>query len=151
MKLKEIIKQDLKDAMRSHDSVAKNTLKGLLSAFTNELVAKGKTPRDELTEEEEMAVVKKSEKSRKDSILKFTEGGRADLAESEVEELKVLEKYLPEKMSFEKVLEIAGRKKQEMGFDDKSKMGVLVGAVMKECSGQADGLEVKKAVESLFD
>lgn len=151
MNLKEIIKEDLKDAMRAHDDTAKNTLKGLLSAFTNELVANGKTPRDELSKDEILKVLKRSEKSRKDAILKFNEGGREDLVKSEEAELKVLEKYLPKKMEMEKILEIAKNKKEEMKVDDKSKMGILVGAVMKECSGQADGLDVKNAVESLFE
>ena len=151
MNLKEIIKEDLKDAMRAHDDTAKNTLKGLLSAFTNELVASGKTPRDELSEENILKVLKRMEKQRKDAITKFNAGGREDLVKSEKEELKILEKYLPKKMELEKILEIAKNKKEEMGIEDKTKMGILVGAVMKECSGQADGIDVKNAVESLFE
>jgi uncharacterized protein YqeY len=151
MNLKEKIKEDLKDAMRAHNETAKNTLKGLLSAFTNELVANGKTPRDELSEDEILKVLKRMEKQRKDAISKFNEGGREDLVESEMAELKVLEKYLPKKMEMEKILEIAKNKKEELNFTDKSKTGILVGAVMKECAGKADGLDVKNAVESLFE
>jgi uncharacterized protein YqeY len=149
--MKDQIKEDLKEAMREHNETAKNTLKGALSAFTNELVAMGKTPRDELSKEESLKVIKRMEKQRKDSIEKFNLGGRSDLAESEIAELKVLEKYLPKMMSNESILEIAKSKKSELGIDDISKMGILVGAVMKETAGQADGSEVKKAVESLFD
>jgi uncharacterized protein YqeY len=151
MNLKEKIKEDLKDAMRAHNETAKNTLKGLLSAFTNELIANGKTPRDELSEDEILKVLKRMEKQRKDAISKFNEGGREDLVESEMAELKVLEKYLPKKMEMEKILEIAKNKKEELNFTDKSKIGILVGAVMKECAGKADGLDVKNAVESLFE
>lgn len=148
--LKDTLKEDLKTAMREHNDTAKNTLKGALSAFTNELVAMGKTPRDELTAEEELKVLKRMEKQRKDSIAKFTEGGRGDLAETEITELKVLEKYLPQMMSSEDILKIAEAKKIELGIDDISKMGILVGAVMKETAGQADGSEVKNIVTSLF-
>ncbi len=71
----------------------------------------GKTPRDELTEEEGIKVLKKMGRQRKDSISKFQEGGREDLVESETAELKILEKYLPAKMEAEKILEIAKIKK----------------------------------------
>ena len=151
MNLKEIIKEDLKEAMRNHDETAKNTLKGLLSAFINELVASGKTPRDKLSEEDILKVLKKMEKQRKDAISKFIEGGRDDLVKLERAELQVLKKYLPERMSIEKINEIAKIKKEDMNIDDKSKMGILIGAVMKECAGQADGNDVKNAVESLFN
>lgn len=149
--LKETIKEDLKTAMREHNDVAKNTLKGALSAFTNELVALGKTPRDEISDEESMKVLKRMEKQRKDAITKFTEGDRADLAENEIAELKILEKYLPTMMSAENILKIAEAKKAELGIDDISKMGILVGAIMKETAGQADGTDVKNAVTSLFN
>ncbi len=149
--LKDTIKEDLKTAMREHNDIAKNTLKGALSAFTNELVAMGKTPRDELSADEELKVLKRMEKQRKDSISKFTEGGREDLAENEISELKVLEKYLPKMMSNEDILKIATAKKDELEITDISKMGILVGAVMRETAGQADGTDVKNAVTSLFN
>ena len=149
--LKDTIKEDLKTAMREHNDIAKNTLKGALSAFTNELVAMGKTPRDELSADEELKVLKRMEKQRKDSISKFTEGGREDLAGNEISELKVLEKYLPKMMSNEDILKIATAKKDELEITDISKMGILVGAVMRETAGQADGTDVKNAVTSLFN
>ena len=149
--IKDTIKEDLKNAMREHNDVAKNTLKGALSAFTNELVAMGKTPRDELSADDQLKVIKRMEKQRKDAIEKYIAGDRADLAENEKLELEVLKKYLPEMMSAEKITEIAKAKKEELSIDDKAKMGVLVGAVMKECAGQADGADVKNVVLSLFD
>jgi len=149
--LKDKIKEDLKIAMKEHNDIAKNTLKGALSAFTNELVAMGKTPRDKLSEDEEIKVLKRMEKQRKDSIEKFTAGGRADLAENETAELKVLKKYLPKMMPKEEILKIAEAKKAELGINDSAKMGMLVGAVMKETAGQADGADVKEVVTSLFN
>jgi len=149
--LKTQIKEDLKTAMREHNEIAKNTLKGILAAFTNELVAMGKMPQDELSETEMLKVLKRLEKQRKDSIEKFIEGGREDLAENEKGELEIIQKYLPEKMSKEKIKEIAENKKAELGIEDKSKMGILVGAVMKEANGSADGKDVKEVVEELFN
>ena len=150
MNLKEQIKADLKTAMKEKNEAAKNTLKGILAEFTNTLVATGRTPQDELTEEEQIKVLKKLQKQRKDAIEKFIEGGREDLAENEKLELEVIEKYLPEAMSKEQILEIAKIKKEELGIDDKSKMGILIGAIMKETAGQADGGDVKEVVINLF-
>jgi len=150
MNLKEKIREDLKVAMKEKNDIAKNTLKGVLAEFINFLVANGKTPQDEISEDEIIQVLKKLEKQRKDSIEKFKDGGRDDLAENEKKELEIIEKYLPEKMPLEKIQEIAQKKKEELNVEDKSKMGILIGAVMKEVAGQADGNDVKKVVEGLF-
>jgi len=85
-----------------------------------------------------------------DSIEQFLKGGREDLAETEKEELPTLEAYLPQMMSIEEIRPIAEAKKAELGVEDKSKMGVLMGAVMKETKGQADGGDVKTVVEELL-
>jgi uncharacterized protein YqeY len=108
-------------------------------------------PTDELSEEEQIKVLKKLQKQRKDAIEKFNEGGRADLADNEKLELEVIEKYLPEAMTKEQILEIAKAKKEELGIEDKSKFGMLIGAVVKETAGQADGGDIKEVVESLFE
>ena len=150
MTLKEQIKEDLKSAMREHNKVAKNTLKGILATFTNELVATNRTPQEELQEEEMLMVIKRLEKQRKDSIEKYQKGGRNDLVENEKEELIVLKRYLPEKISLEKIDEIAQKIKKELSIKDKSKVGILIGAVIKETKGQADGSDVKKIVQELF-
>jgi len=150
MIIKEQIKADLMAAMKEHDDIAKNTLKGLLSAFMNEVIKNGGTPRDEITNEISSTVIKRSVKQRKDSISQFEKGGRNDLAENEKLELSILEKYLPEQMSEETILKIAQNKKEELNIEDQSKMGILVGAVMKETAGNADGSIVSKIVKSLF-
>ena len=151
MNLKEQIKADLKTAMKERNEAAKNTLKGILAEFTNELVATGKTPQDELNEADQIKVLKRLQKQRKDSIQKFIEGGREDLAKNEKLELAVIEKFLPEAMSKEEILKIAQAKKEELKIEDKSKFGILMGAVVKETAGNADGKDVKEVVESLFN
>ena len=150
MILKEKIKEELKNAMREKNEIAKNTLKGILAEFINELVATGKIPQDELDEESQIKVLKRLEKQRKDSIQKYLDGGRDDLAENEKAELKIIESFLPEKMSEDEILKIAERKKEELGITDSKKIGILIGAVMKETLGNADGGDVKKVIESLF-
>ena len=150
MTIKEQIKTDLVIAMKAHDEVAKNTLKGLISAFTNQVISDGGTPQSEVIDEVAINVIKRSVKQRKDAISQFEKGGRNDLADNEKAELNILEKYLPKQMSEEEILKIAQKKKEEMRIEDQSKMGILVGAVMKETAGNADGSIVSQIVKSLF-
>lgn len=151
MTLAETIREKLKDAMRAKDQIALDTLRSVISGFTSELVAAGKTPQDEVTDDIAMKVITKLVKQRKDSISQFEAGGRADLAVDEKLQLAVLETYMPEQMSEDKIREIAVAKKADLNVTDKTKSGILTGAVMKEVAGQADGMLVKKVVDSLFD
>lgn len=146
----EEIKGTLASIMKSRDEVKLRTVRSMLTAFTNELVASGRTPREWLSEDETMAVIKKLAKQRKDSITQYEGAGRTDLAEPEKLELAVLEAYLPALMTQDVIRPIAEAKKAELGINDKAKLGILVGAVMKETKGQADGSDVKEVVESLF-
>src|SRR5437773_2726329 len=93
------IKSEIKDAMMAKDAVKLGVVRGLTAAFVTELIAKGKPGQNELTDEEALAVIRRSVKQRKDSIEQFTKGGRKDLAATEEAELKVLETYLPQMMS----------------------------------------------------
>ena len=140
----------LKEAMKAKDEVRLRTVRGIMTACTNELVATGRTPQDELKDEEVLAVIKRLAKQRKESIVQYEAAGRPELALPEKEELVVLEAYLPTLMSQDAIRPIAEAVKAELGVDDKSKMGILVGAVMKKLQGQADGGDVKAVVESLF-
>ncbi|MBT4894479.1 GatB/YqeY domain-containing protein [bacterium] len=144
------IKEKIKEAMKARNEVELSVLRGLSTAFTNELVANKKMPSDVLSDDEVLAVIKKQAKQRKDSIEQFKAGGRDELAESEQKELEILAAYLPEEMSKDEVEKIAKAKKEEMGVTDKSKMGILMGAIMKETKGKADGSVVKEVVEKLF-
>jgi len=108
-------------------------------------------PISPVSDEVATTVIKRAVKQRKDARDQFTQGGREDLAAQEKTELAILEAYLPAMMSEDAIREIAIAKKAELGMDDKSKMGILVGAVMKETGGNADGMMVKSVIESLFD
>jgi len=150
MALHEDIRSSLKDAMKAKDDVKLRTVRSMLTAFTNELVATGKTPQDMLDDQGALSVIKRLSKQRKESIVQYEAAGRPELALPEKEELAVLESYLPTLMSIDAILPIAEAKKAELGVTDKSKMGILVGAIMKDLAGKADGADVKKVVESLF-
>ncbi len=145
--LQDQIKEKIKDAMRAKDQVRLMVLRGLTSAFINELVATKRMPDDKLSDEEVLAVIQRMAKQRKDSIDQFVNGGRADLAEDEKAELAIIEEFLPEMMSEEEIKKVVETKKTEMGITDKSQMGMFIGSVMKELKGKADGALVKKVVE----
>ena len=137
--------------MKSKDAVKLRTVRSMLTAFTNESVANGGTPQDFLDDTTTTTVIKRLAKQRKDSIEQYTAANRPELAEPDKEELLVLESYLPAMMSQDDIKPIAEAKKAELEIDDKAKMGILIGAVMKETGGQADGDDVKVVVESLFE
>lgn len=149
MSIIEQIKTDMKEAMKAKDQTSLTVVRGLLSAFTNELVAIGRTPQDTLSDDEALAVIKRASKQRKDAIEQYVAGGREDLAENERAELAVVERYLPALMSEEQIRPIAEAKIAEFG-GDKSKMGQIIGAVVKETAGQADGADIKKVVAELL-
>lgn len=150
MTLQETIKASLKEAMMAKDTVRMTVIRGLMSAFTNELVSIGRTPQDTLSDEEVLTVIRRAVKQRKDAVEQFTAGGRADLAESEQAELSLLEVYLPQLMSKDEIKAFAEAKKTELGVTDKSKVGILMSALMKDLKGKADGSDVKSVVEALF-
>lgn len=150
MSLHENIKAELKESLKAKDAIRLRTVRSMLTAFTNELVASGKTPQDWLENAQTLAVIKRLAKQRKESIVQFETNARPELAVPEKEELVVLEGYLPQLMSREEIRPIAVAKQTELAITDKSKMGMLVGAVMKELAGKADGGDVKQVVEELF-
>lgn len=150
MSLQTTIKDGVKDAMKNKDMARLTVLRGLSSAFMNEAVNLTRGPQGELTDEEVIAVITREAKRRKDSINQYTEGGREDLAADEKAELAILEEFLPVMMSQDEIRPIAEAKKAELGIDDKSKLGMLTGAIMKDLKGKANGDDVKAVVESLF-
>lgn len=144
------LRNTLKEAMKAKDEVRLRTVRGIMTACTNELVATGKTPQDELGDAEALAVIKRLAKQRKESIVQYEAANRPELAAPEKEELLILESYLPTLMSLEEIRPIAAAIKTELAITDKTKSGILVGAIMKKLQGQADGADVKVAVEELF-
>lgn len=150
MSLHQTIRDQIKEAMKAKDTIRLGVLRGLVTAFTNELVATKRMPTEGLSDEEALNVIRRAVKQRKDSIDQFTKGGRADLAETEQSELSILETYLPAQMPREDVLQAAKTKMSELGITDKSKAGMLMGALMKDLKGKADGDVVKSVVDELL-
>lgn len=150
MKLHTQIKEELKTAMKEKDELRRRVLRDILSAFTNRLVSDNKKPDEILGDDAALEVINKLAKQRKDSIEQFEKGGRDDLVDQEKEELAVLEEYLPEQLSKEEIREIVVAKKDELGIEDASGFGQLMGAVMSEVGTQADGDTVKDIVNEVL-
>lgn len=149
--LSQQIRNDMKEAMKAKKEPDLTVLRGLLSAFTHELTTSGRTPQDELSDEEVLKVISREVKRRGDAIEQYTKGGRDELAAQEKAEQVVLQKYLPEMMSRDEIEKVVLAKKEALGIDDKAKMGQLIGAVMGELKGKADGGDVKEVVEAQFN
>ena len=144
------VKSQIKEAMMSKDTVRLEVLRGIVTACTNELVAKKRTPQEMLSDDEVMAVITRLAKQRKDSIEQYEKAGRPELVAEEQAQLAVLETYLPTMMEKSEVEKIAKAKQAELGITDATKKGLLMSAIMKDLKGKADGSAVKEAVDSLF-
>lgn len=150
MAIHETIKNSIPDAMRARDAVRLQTLRSLVTAMTNEVVAKKRRPNEFLTDEEALTVLKRASSQRKDSIEQFEKGGRLELAEPEKAELAIIDTYLPQMMSREEIIPIAKAKMIELNVGSKADAGKFTGALMKELKGKADGGDVKAVVDSLL-
>ena len=146
MSLHQQIKAEIKEAMIAKDTLRLGVVRGLVSAFTNELVSKRRKPDEELSDEDVLNVISKQVKQRKDSIEQFIKGNRPELAESEKAEMSVLEKYLPAQMSEQEIVDYVNSKPKP----DVSMKNQFMGGIMKDLKGNADGMLVKKAVGNLF-
>jgi len=148
--LHEEIKGEIKKAMLAKDELRLSVMRGLVAALMTEVMAMKRMPQELLTDEQALAVIKRQVKQRKDSIEQFTKGGRQDLVASEAAELKILETYLPQTMGQEEIRPLVEAKMQELGITDKTKVGMLLGALMKDLKGKADGGDVKAVVDELL-
>jgi len=144
------LKEMMKDAMRAKDQIKLTVVRGLISAMTNEAVAKGYGPDGQLSGDEVLSVIMRAAKQRKDSISQFEAGGRPELAETEKAELAVLETMLPKQMSREEIEAAAKAKATELGITDKTKANQLMGMLMKDLKGKVDGTIVKEVVDGIF-
>lgn len=138
---------DLKKAMKNKDKNRLRVLRSLKSKLLEREINERKGGEAELNDEQAIEVLMKAAKQRKESIEQFEEGGRDDLADSEKDELKVIESYLPEMLSEDEVRDIARDKIEELGAKDMSDMGQVMGVLMQELKGKAEGSVVSKVVK----
>ena len=144
MSLKDQITDDMKTAMRAKDSERLATIRLLMAALKQKEVDE----RIELDDAMVVAIVDKMVKQRKDSIAAFTTGGRADLADKESAEIKVLEVYLPQRMGADEVAAEVKAIVAELGAKGPGDMGKVMGAVKTRLAGKADMGQVSAAVKA---
>jgi uncharacterized protein len=148
--MQEKIKALIKESMMARDSARTMTLRGLSSAFTNELVAQGRPPQEVLADSDCVKVIKRLIKQRKDSIEQFTQASRSDLADDESVELVILESLLPAQMTREEVVDAVKKVISELGDIDMSKKGQITGQIIKSLGDNADGKMVKEVLDELL-
>jgi len=145
MSLESKVMEAIKMAMKSKDSVALESLRAVKSAI---LLAKTeKAGVDQLSEEDEIKLVQKLVKQRKDSAAIFTEQGRDDLAKPELAQVAVIEQFLPEQLTEEEIEKVVVQTIDSIGAEGMKDMGKVMGIVSKELAGQADGKTISTIVK----
>lgn len=145
------VKKDLTQAMKDQDDVRRRALRSLRAALANKEIAQRKEGTETvLSPQEELTVVQKQVKQRRDSIEQYEEAGRDDLVQKEREEIEVLEKYLPERLSDEELAERLKSIIEEVGATSMADMGPVMGRAMDELRGRADGNRVREMVQDLL-
>ncbi|MBI2590839.1 MAG: GatB/YqeY domain-containing protein [Candidatus Blackburnbacteria bacterium] len=136
------LQQQIQVAMKGGDNLRLSTLRLLYSALHNEQIAKMR----ELSSEEEISIIRRQLKQRQEAIEAYEKGGRAELAEKERVESKILQEFLPAEMSAEEIEQIAEQIIADLGTGGASDFGKVMGAVMGKVKGQADGSTVSRIV-----
>lgn len=139
--MKEKIQADLKKALKNKEEVALSTLRMILASLKNAEIAK---PDHQLTPADEIQVLQKEAKKRKEAIIAYEKGNRPELAAKEKKELEIIEKYLPKQLSEEEIRANIKKIITETGLNQ---FGPLMGKVMAELKGQADGAVVAKILK----
>lgn len=141
------MRSDLRDAMRAKDVPRRNTIRMVEAAIKNaEIEKRGK----ELAESDILAILQRQVKQRRESIEQFTQGGREDLAEKERVEIEIIEAYLPQQLSRDEVESKARAVIEQVGASGPGDRGKVMGMLMKDLRGQADGAVVNSVVGSLL-
>lgn len=145
------INDDLKEAMRSKDKVRLRTLRSLRAALQNrEIEERTAGEHVVLSEQDQLAVLRKQAKQRKDSIEQYQSAGRDDLVEKEQEELAVIDEYLPDAPSDEELRDTLSDIIDQVGATSMSDMGPVMGRAMDELRGRVDGGRVQQMVREML-
>ncbi|MFH2036734.1 MAG: GatB/YqeY domain-containing protein [Candidatus Zixiibacteriota bacterium] len=146
MSLLNKIDEDLIKSMKGGDKFKVTVLRGLKSDLKYKRIDKG----DDLSEDDAIAVLSSAAKRRRDSIDQFQKGGRMDLVEQETAELKIIEEYLPEQLSEDKIKAFIAESIAETGANSPQQMGLVMKSLMPKLKGQADGKLVSKLVNQML-
>ncbi|GAB4389112.1 MAG: GatB/YqeY domain-containing protein [Thermodesulfovibrionales bacterium] len=146
MGLAEKINDDMKASMKARDELRLSTIRMLKAAMKNREIEKGAA----LSDDDVVAVASSLIKQRRDSVEQYRKGGRADLADREEAEIKVLEGYLPAQLSAEEIASIIKEAVAQAGASSPADMGKVMKLVMPRVKGKADGKLVNEKVKELL-
>jgi len=146
MSLQDQVMVAMKEAMKAKNQTALTALRAVKSAILMAKTESGAT--SELTQEQELKLLQKQVKQRKDSAAIFMEQGREDLANPELAEAEVIAQFLPEAMSDDDVEKIVVKAIEKLGASGMKDMGKVMGIVSKELAGRADGKTISTIVKS---
>ena len=147
MSIQKEVMEQMKAAMKSRDKVALESLRALKSAF---LLANTSGSNVELSDADELKIVQKLVKQRKDSASIFAEQGRNDLADPEIAQAKILEQFLPQQMSEEDLKKAIEEIVAQTGASSMRDMGKVMGIASKQLGGKADGKAISMVVKGLL-
>lgn len=143
MKLKDTIDKNSIEAKKSGDRAVASVLTMVRSAIKNlEIEKKG-----EITDDEILSILTREVKHRKEAITQYRQGGREELAQKEEAEIKILTTYLPEQMSEEEIKQVVDKAVADVGAESPADIGKVMGKVMPQFKGKADGTLIKKVVQ----
>ena len=133
----------MKQAMKNKEKDKLGVIRMIKAAIQNESIKVG----HDLSQEEELTVLSREVKQRKDSLHEFEKAGREDLVEKIRTELKYVELYMPQQLSEEEVSEIVKQAIAEVGASSKAEMGKVMSVIMPKVKGKADGSLINKLVQ----
>lgn len=148
--LKEQLSKDLKDAMRGREEVRLRTIRSLRAALVEREIELRQGGKAELTEDQEIEVVQKQAKQRRDSIAQYAKADRADLKQKEEEELSIIEGYLPRQLEDDEIRDILREIIADTGAGSPGEIGKVMGAAMSRVRGRADGRRVQQLASELL-
>ena|SRR5690554_4324488 len=148
MSLQNQINEEIKNAMKAKDTLALETLRAIKSAILLAQTESG--AKDELTKEDQIKLLQRLVKQRRESAKIYTEQGREDLAQPELEQAKIIEKFLPEQLSEDRIKEIVSQIITDIGASGMASMGQVMAEANKRMAGQADGKTISAVVKSLL-
>ncbi|WP_103664279.1 GatB/YqeY domain-containing protein [Gracilimonas amylolytica] len=147
MSIQDKIISDIKEAMKAKDQDKLRVLRSLKAKLMEKEISERKGGEAKLTDEQAVEVLMKAAKQRKESIDQFEDGGREDLAENEKRELKIIDAYLPEMMSEDEVRGVVKQKIEQLGASGMQDIGKVMGPLMGQLKGKADGSMVSRIVK----
>jgi uncharacterized protein YqeY len=148
MSLQIQINEDIKTAMRAKDTLALEALRAVKSAILLALTEGG--AKDQISEDEEIKLLQRLVKQRKDSAAIYLQQNRSDLAQPEIDQAAIIEKYLPKQLTEAEVEQVVADVIASNGLSGMAAMGQVMGIVSKQLAGQADGKTISTVVKKLL-